>query len=216
MENTERSGFLKLARRSFAVVVAIMGGFIHNESDAFSHSVNADDGYKNLSYETFQKRILKSKLVLKINPRNASTYNLAQHASHSSHSSHASHYSSSQSSHYSSSSTYVPPAQLDTSSSSSSRVPEHVPSKKTGSPFSDTSTTKILQHNLGSRSLSKGSEGMDVQELQQMLLKLGYDVIVTGYYGDKTEQAIMKFQKENELKPNGKMTKATLTTLRKK
>ncbi|KFF27392.1 hypothetical protein IW16_09215 [Chryseobacterium vrystaatense] len=63
---------------------------------------------------------------------------------------------------------------------------------------------------LGSRILFKGLEGSDVEELQKKLKKLGYDIIVSGYFGDKTEKAVINFQQNNELKPDGRVGSKTI------
>lgn len=52
---------------------------------------------------------------------------------------------------------------------------------------------------LGDRLLKNGSEGKDVEQLQTHLISLGYDLGrwgADGDYGDATELAVMKFQKD--------------------
>lgn len=92
-------GFLNLAKKSFAVISTSLGILSGEEAKAFQQPVEINNGLDNLNIETFQKRFLKPKLVLKINADDPGNYLLAQHSSHSSHSSHRSH-----ASHYSGSS----------------------------------------------------------------------------------------------------------------
>ena len=47
------------------------------------------------------------------------------------------------------------------------------------------------------------AEGADVDELQQRLYELGYMDTVTGYFGEETKAAVLKFQKLNELTEDG-------------
>ena len=59
---------------------------------------------------------------------------------------------------------------------------------------------------LGSRTLKNGSAGTDVRELQERLVKLGFDVGscgVDGDYGTDTEKAVKLFQKANGLEASG-------------
>lgn len=89
--------FLRLAKRSLAIISASLGILSGNRAHALPPPDFTDSlGQKN-DYESVQKRILKSKLVLKLNSRNGKVLlaSHSSHRSHSSHSSHASHYSSS-------------------------------------------------------------------------------------------------------------------------
>jgi N-acetylmuramoyl-L-alanine amidase len=57
---------------------------------------------------------------------------------------------------------------------------------------------------LGDRTLSQGSRGPEVTELQKKLVSLGYVVgNVDGIYGSKTKAAVTRFQKERGLKVDG-------------
>lgn len=59
---------------------------------------------------------------------------------------------------------------------------------------------------LGARLLKHGAEGADVKVLQEYLITLGYDLGkwgADGDYGDATELAVMKFQKDNGLEADG-------------
>jgi g-D-glutamyl-meso-diaminopimelate peptidase len=52
--------------------------------------------------------------------------------------------------------------------------------------------------------LSIGSRGPDVKLVQSLLTKIGYDPgPVDGIYGDKTRQAVLEFQIDNRLPPDG-------------
>ncbi len=57
-----------------------------------------------------------------------------------------------------------------------------------------------------------GDESAEVRKLQQALCDMGYlkEDSVTGYYGDVTESAVKKFQKDNGIKETGVAAKQTL------
>jgi peptidoglycan hydrolase-like protein with peptidoglycan-binding domain len=56
----------------------------------------------------------------------------------------------------------------------------------------------------GSRILRRGMRGKDVEELQNKLASLGYNVgPIDGIFGRLTEQAVIQFQKDNGLKVDG-------------
>ncbi len=58
----------------------------------------------------------------------------------------------------------------------------------------------------GSELLKKGDHGPAVEWLQSSMLKLGYvgdPKGVTGVYGDKTAKAVLRFQAENQMPPDG-------------
>ncbi len=61
--------------------------------------------------------------------------------------------------------------------------------------------------------LSQGSRGQEVIKLQQALKDKGYNVTVDGIYGAKTREAVIKFQKDNGLNPDGIAGAKTLTKL---
>lgn len=66
--------------------------------------------------------------------------------------------------------------------------------------------------------LKNGSVGDDVAELQTELIILGYlnNKSVLGYYGSSTQNAVLKFQKDNKLKADGivgQNTKDTISSL---
>ena len=51
--------------------------------------------------------------------------------------------------------------------------------------------------------LRKGSTGEGVKELQSNLNKIGYNLVVDGIFGQKTEIAVIDFQKKYNLKVDG-------------
>ena len=58
-----------------------------------------------------------------------------------------------------------------------------------------------------------GMSGADVQKVQDQLIKLKYMKNSTGYYGEDTENAIQRFQKQNGLTVDGKVGSQTMNTL---
>lgn len=69
---------------------------------------------------------------------------------------------------------------------------------------------------LGVRILKNGHEGDDVKELQRMLLQLNYDLGkwgADGDFGDATEMAVRKFQKEHDCDVDGQVGPETLAAL---
>lgn len=79
-------------------------------------------------------------------------------------------------------------------------------------------TTAILILTLSlfsAMSLSRvGSQGEEVKQIQTRLKELGYfNEKIDGIYGTKTENAVMKFQKDNNLTPDGIVGTKTLEKL---
>lgn len=69
---------------------------------------------------------------------------------------------------------------------------------------------------LGDRTLSKGSRGSEVKDLQKRLVQIGYQVgKVDGIYGDKTVASVTLFQKNRGLKADGIAGKQTIDALKK-
>ena len=69
---------------------------------------------------------------------------------------------------------------------------------------------------LGDRSLSSGSKGSEVKELQQKLTQLGYQLgKADGVYGKKTEDAVKRFQKNRGLKVDGIAGEKTIKELKR-
>lgn len=65
---------------------------------------------------------------------------------------------------------------------------------------------------LGTRILRKGDKGADVKEMQQGLIKLGYDLGAyadDGDFGDATDDAVRKFQKDHRLTVDGEFGPAS-------
>lgn len=223
-------GLLALSKQTLAVLTSSVASLLNSQAGYGNIIQNYDYNKLDQTKEEFIKFILKPKLVLKQNSKNPSGYLLALHSSHSSHSSHASsssgsgHYShsshSSHASHYSSAPSYIP---LNTAPYNSPELNSSEPRKHSTSyptpPANLTLNQKLDPDStnlLLTRVLYKGCEGNDVEDLQYILSKLGYDVLVTQYFGDKTEDAVIKFQRENELKPDGKVGTKTYLAMKNK
>ena len=155
-------------------------------------------------YNTFSKT---PKLVLKkaINAIYASIGHRS-HSSHASHASHASHYSGSS---YSDPTYTTPPPP---------KVEKKVGPKKESNPVTNLSPDKQnkMVYEFGSRALMKGHSGTDVVELQDILVRKGYKIKVTGDFSDETEVALKKFQKKHKIDQSGTMDVKTVYYLRKK
>ena len=63
------------------------------------------------------------------------------------------------------------------------------------------------------RVLRYGDSGQDVKWLQAALRKNGFDMSVTGYFGDKTKSSLITFQQRNGLTPDGMCGSATVAKL---
>lgn len=64
--------------------------------------------------------------------------------------------------------------------------------------------------------VSKGTQGDDIQRIQQRLYELGYLAtadLVTGNFGDSTEAAVLKLQEVNGLEADGKVGQKTINLL---
>lgn len=61
--------------------------------------------------------------------------------------------------------------------------------------------------------LRLGSKGKDVRELQSLLNKSGYTLVVDGDFGESTKQVVMKFQSERGLEVDGVAGPATQAAL---
>lgn len=167
----------------------------------------------------------------------------SSHRSHSSHSSHSSHYSSSYSSGRSytppPAPTYIPSSPGTSGSGSTVESTTGTNSNRRSSgasatPFYNSRTIPVSSTDktigtenivstgdssnlkLGDRILFKGCEGKDVEMLQRLLMVLKKDMFITGYFGLQTETIIIRFQQENELRPDGKVDAKTLNLLRNK
>ena len=79
-------------------------------------------------------------------------------------------------------------------------------------------TIRPVEYALGDRVIKYGCEGQDVKLMQEMLLKLGYDLGswgVDGDFGDCTDLALRAFQKDARLDIDGECGPATLVALEK-
>lgn len=63
------------------------------------------------------------------------------------------------------------------------------------------------------RILKKGLDGDDVKELQEKLIKLGYNIVADGDFGNNTLSAVLKFQKEHGLVEDGEVGPTTMTAI---
>lgn len=62
----------------------------------------------------------------------------------------------------------------------------------------------VSECELGDRLLQKGDTGEDVEDLQEMLVELGYELgEIDGDFGSKTEAAVKKFQRDHKLDDDG-------------
>lgn len=71
-------------------------------------------------------------------------------------------------------------------------------------------------YKLGERNLQKGDTGEDVREMQEMLMKLGFDLPrfgADGDFGSETESAVIAFQKTAGIDANGVFNQATYRAL---
>ena len=94
------------------------------------------------------------------------------------------------------------------------------PSKTTTAPPTTTTkkptttTQKPTTTTTKSPSLRQGASGNEVTKLQKRLIELGYmSGSATGYYGDKTVEAVKKFQRQAGLTVDGVAGKGTQTAL---
>ncbi len=64
------------------------------------------------------------------------------------------------------------------------------------------------------RTLKRGDTGPEVKELQRLLQEAGfYDAILSGFYGPKTEAAVLRYQQDTGLTPTGEADSTTLAQL---
>ncbi|MGQ4649657.1 peptidoglycan-binding protein [Lyngbya aestuarii] len=75
----------------------------------------------------------------------------------------------------------------------------------------------LIWTNSAQAALRRGSSGSEITSLQNNLQAIGYyDGPVTGYYGSLTQEAVFKFQKANELTPDGVVGPETSSALSSK
>ena len=67
----------------------------------------------------------------------------------------------------------------------------------------------------GQRTLRPGMKGGDVQTLQENLARLGFNISAHGQYGPATLAAVKSFQKTEDLKVNGLLTRHDANVMRK-
>jgi len=73
-----------------------------------------------------------------------------------------------------------------------------------GAIFISANYHSLIAGSLGYRTLSIGSQGSDVRELQKRLQSLGYGIgAADGIFGAATRRAVMSFQRSNNLVPDG-------------
>lgn len=76
-------------------------------------------------------------------------------------------------------------------------------------------STVVQAAPLGSRPLSLGQRGEDVEQLQYLLKRLGYfNTDVTGYYGNITRQSVLNFQSSYKLTVDGHARPETIYRLK--
>ena len=64
--------------------------------------------------------------------------------------------------------------------------------------------------------VGNGDQGEDIRRIQSRLYELGYlatEDLVTGSFGDKTQEAVIKLQEVNDLEPDGKVGRQTINLL---
>lgn len=200
MDQSEKKTWYNLSKRSLSIIAASVAVLSGNKTTA-APIVESGIVSGNHNEASF-KRILKPKLLLRLNMANPALSTTFMHTSHSSHSSHASH--ASHSSHASSSPTYTPSTY--TPPAPAIRVAPVVRQQAVPNDYSLAVDT--------ARTLYKGLKGEDVKLMQQLLKDKGYAVPVSGYFGLQTEVAVKKFQKLNDLPADGKVGSLTLSMMK--
>jgi peptidoglycan hydrolase-like protein with peptidoglycan-binding domain len=75
-------------------------------------------------------------------------------------------------------------------------------------------TSQSFNTSFSNRTLKRGDSGKDVEELQRLLKEAGYyDAAITGFYGPKTEDGVLAYQKNRGLTPTGETDPNTLAEL---
>lgn len=234
MDEKKKKGFLSLAKKSLSVIAASLAALTHNEAQAKADLPATDESNaNNINVESFNKRILRPKLVLKLNVSSPENSIVAMHTSHSSHSSHSSHMSSStsghyshssHSSHYSSSPSYTPSTRYTPSSSYTPSAKAYTsPSYK----FPKVHKTPITKHKTNvyndyaavdttlRRELYRGCKGADVKQMQLFLGAKGYGNPENGIFDLQTELQVKRFQAANGLTADGRVGELTFDALYK-
>ncbi len=73
--------------------------------------------------------------------------------------------------------------------------------------------TALMSDDAQGNALTIGAEGADVENVQELLKKLGYISKVTGYFGSDTDSAVRSFQNNNGLSVDGKVGAHTMGVL---
>jgi murein L,D-transpeptidase YcbB/YkuD len=207
----KNNGFKRLARKAASIISASLALLAGNSGKA-ADMKNPDQNLVDPLFNQVLKGKQEKQFVLKLNLVKPGKSLALMHGSHSSHSSHS---SSSVSSGHSSHASHTSHASSSVSPSyNPSTYPTYTPSTgttKTTTPNTDTLTKSILTYYyLGTRTLSLGKEGTDVQELQRLLIKKGYSVPTSGFFDEKTNLAVKSFQKLNGITQDGKVGPTTL------
>lgn len=211
--------------KTASIIAAAVAALSGTKAEATEIKIpnNSQDDNK---FELKEKKPLMKRLVLKLNLFAPESSFSAMHTSHSSHSSHASSSissgHSSHSSHASHVSSSVSPSYTPSYPSTPTYTPT-TPSRTSGNSNTQTTDqntsiteeTTLEQHTLGTRVLKLGMEGTDVKELQELLVNKGYDVKISGFFGDETDRKVKSFQKTNNMSPDGKVGPTTLKALQK-
>jgi len=71
----------------------------------------------------------------------------------------------------------------------------------------------LMSNDVTENAISIGDSGEDVNNVQKYLEKLGYLKSVTGYFGSDTHDAVLHFQKNNNLSADGKVGSQTINKL---
>ena len=79
------------------------------------------------------------------------------------------------------------------------------------------STNPTTAYELGDHTLKKGDKGNDVEDMQENLIKLGYDLGddgADGKFGSKTDEAVRNFQRSSALEVDGKFGPKSLAAMK--
>ena len=79
------------------------------------------------------------------------------------------------------------------------------------------STNPTTAYELGDRTLKKGDKGDDVEDMQENLIMLGYDLGddgADGKFGSKTDEAVRNFQRSSALEVDGKFGPKSLAAMK--
>ena len=68
-------------------------------------------------------------------------------------------------------------------------------------------------HAAGRRGLRRGAKGLEVRQVQEALVALGYSTTIDGKFGPATAQAVKSFQASSGLTADGVVGPATLSAL---